>query len=88
MVLFIVGYLIICNGVSPYKRVLINDLLLDKDGQKMSKSRGNAVDPFELFETYGADVLRWYLLYVSPVWTPTRFDLEGIKEVHSKFSTL
>ncbi|MGI6325299.1 MAG: isoleucine--tRNA ligase [Bacilli bacterium] len=72
-------------GVSPYKRVLVNDLLLDKDGQKMSKSRGNAVDPFELFETYGADVLRWYLLYVSPVWTPTRFDLEGIKEVHSKF---
>jgi isoleucyl-tRNA synthetase len=73
------------TGKSPYKRVLVNDLLLDKDGQKMSKSRGNAVDPFELFETYGADALRWYLLYVSPVWTPTKFDVDGIKEVLSKF---
>ena len=72
-------------GRSPYKRVLVNDLILDKDGQKMSKSRGNTVDPFELFDRYGADALRWYLLYVSPVWTPTRFDEEGLKEVQSKF---
>lgn len=72
-------------GVSPYKQVLVNDLILDKDGQKMSKSRGNTVDPFELFDKYGADALRWYLLYVSPVWTPTRFDEEGLKEVLSKF---
>jgi isoleucyl-tRNA synthetase len=72
-------------GVSPYKQVLVNDLILDKDGQKMSKSKGNTVDPFELFDKYGADALRWYLLYVSPVWTPTRFDIEGLKEVQSKF---
>ncbi len=73
------------TGESPYKRVLVNDLLLDKNGQKMSKSRGNAVDPFKLFEQYGADLVRWYLLYVSPVWMPTRFDVEGLKEVQSKF---
>ncbi|QEK12782.1 isoleucine--tRNA ligase [Crassaminicella thermophila] len=73
------------KGVSPYKNVLVNDLILDKDGRKMSKSRGNTVDPFELFDKYGADVLRWYLLYVSPAWTPTRFDLEGLREVQSKF---
>ncbi len=73
------------TGVSPYKRVLVNDLILDKEGRKMSKSRGNTVDPFELFDQYGADVLRWYLLYVSPAWTPTKFDIEGLKEVQSKF---
>lgn len=73
------------KGVSPYKNVLVNDLILDKDGRKMSKSKGNTVDPFELFDQYGADVLRWYLLYVSPAWTPTRFDVEGLKEVQSKF---
>ncbi|OPJ56885.1 isoleucine--tRNA ligase [Alkalithermobacter paradoxus] len=73
------------KGVSPYKRVLVNDLILDKEGRKMSKSRGNTVDPFELFDKYGADVLRWYLLYVSPAWSPTKFDIEGLKEVQSKF---
>ncbi|WP_368293176.1 isoleucine--tRNA ligase [Dehalobacter sp. TBBPA1] len=72
-------------GRSPYKRVLVNDLVLDKQGQKMSKSKGNTVDPFELFDQYGADTLRWYLLYVSPAWTPKRFDIEGLKEVQSKF---
>ncbi|WP_353893835.1 isoleucine--tRNA ligase [Proteinivorax hydrogeniformans] len=73
------------TGKAPYKKVLVNDLILDKDGQKMSKSKGNTVNPFELFDKYGADVLRWYLLYVSPAWTPTRFDIEGLKEVQSKF---
>ena len=73
------------KGVSPYKRVLVNDLILDKEGKKMSKSRGNTVDPFELFDQYGADALRWYLLHVSPPWTPTRFDMDGLKEVVSKF---
>ncbi len=72
-------------GISPYKNVLVNDLILDKDGRKMSKSKGNTVNPFELFDQYGADVLRWYLLYVSPAWTPTKFDIEGLKEVQSKF---
>ena len=73
------------TGKSPYKNVLVNDLVLDKDGKKMSKSRGNTVDPFELFDEYGADVLRWYLIYVSPPWTPTRFDEDGLREVESKF---
>ncbi len=73
------------KGRSPYKRVLVNDLILDKDGTKMSKSKGNTVDPFEMFDKYGADALRWYLLYVSPAWTPTKFDEEGLKEVISKF---
>jgi isoleucyl-tRNA synthetase len=68
-----------------FKRVLVNDLLLDKNGQKMSKTRGNAVDPWEMLEKYGADATRWYLLAVSPPWTPTRFDEDGLKEVAAKF---
>ena len=72
-------------GESPYKNVLVNDLVLDKEGKKMSKSRGNTVDPFDLFDQYGADVLRWYLIHVSPPWTPTKFDEEGLKEVETKF---
>lgn len=70
---------------APYKNVLVNDLVLDKDGKKMSKSKGNTVDPFQLFDKYGADAMRWYLLSVSPAWTPTKFDEEGLKEVVSKF---
>lgn len=73
------------TGKAPYKKVLVNDLILDKEGRKMSKSKGNTVDPFELFDKYGADVLRWYLLHVSPAWNPTKFDIEGLKEVQSKF---
>lgn len=73
------------KGVSPYKNVLVNDLLLDKYGKKMSKSKGNAVEPFSLMKEYGADNIRWYLPYVSPVWTPLKFDIDGLKEVHSKF---
>lgn len=73
------------KGCAPFKNVLVNDLLLDKHGQKMHKSRGNAVQPFETMEKYGADTIRWYLPYVSPVWTPIKFDEEGLKEVHSKF---
>ena len=73
------------TGKSPYKNVLVNDLLLDKEGKKMSKSKGNTVDSFDLFDRYGADVVRWYLNYVSPAWVPTKFDEEGLKEVNSKF---
>ncbi|MFW5985675.1 MAG: isoleucine--tRNA ligase [Halanaerobiaceae bacterium] len=73
------------TGEAPYKRVLVNDLILDAEGKKMSKSRGNTVDPFELFDEYGADILRWYLLHVSPPWTPTKFEIEGLKETNSKF---
>ena len=72
-------------GKSPYKNVLVNDLLLDKYGQKMHKSKGNAIEPFTIIEKYGADPIRWYMLSVSPVWTPLRFDEDGVKEVISKF---
>lgn len=72
-------------GRSPYKNVLVNDLILDKEGKKMSKSRGNTVSPFDLLDKYGADALRWYLVSTSPAWTPTKFDEDGVKEVVSKF---
>src|SRR5574344_319015 len=73
------------KGCSPYKNVLVNDLLLDKEGKKMSKSKGNIVEPFTTIEKYGADTVRFYLPYVSPVWTPLKFDMTGLKEVYSKF---
>ncbi len=73
------------TGKTPYKNVLVNDLLLDKFGHKMHKSRGNAINPFELMEKYGADPIRFYMLYASPVWTPLKFDEDGVKEVQSKF---
>ena len=73
------------KGVSPYKNVLVNELLLDKNGQKMHKSKGNAIEPFTIISKYGADIVRFYLPYVSPVWTPLKFDEDGLKEVHSKF---
>ena len=73
------------KGCSPYKNVLVNELLLDKNGQKMHKSKGNAIEPFTIMKKYGADTVRWYLPYVSPVWTPLKFDEEGLKEVYSKF---
>jgi len=77
------------KGCSPYKNVLVNDLLLDKNGQKMHKSRGNAINPFNLIDKYGADTIRYYLPSVSPVWTPIKFDEEGLKEIYSKYiSTL
>lgn len=65
-------------GSVAYKNVVVNDLLLDKAGQKMSKSRGNTVDPFVLFDTYGADAIRWYLMASSPVWKTKLFNEEDI----------
>ena len=81
--LLVIG--VFMTGKSPYKNVLVNELLLDKFGQKMHKSKGNAVEPFTIMHKYGADTVRWYLAYVSPTWTPLKFDEEGLKEVHSKF---
>lgn len=72
-------------GKSSYKSCLSIELILDKEGQKMSKSRGNSVNPFDIIEKYGADSLRWYLLTVSPPWLPTRFDDDGIAKVLQKF---
>jgi len=68
-----------------YKNLIVNELILDKDGLKMSKSRGNTVDPFLLFDKYGADATRWYLVTTSPPWKPTLFDETGIVEVQRKF---
>ena len=79
----------IVKGCAPYRNVLVNDLILDKNGKKMSKHVGNTVNPFEMIEKYGTDAVRWYLVYGSPAWTPTKFDEDGIREVISKvFSTL
>ncbi|MCI8394825.1 MAG: isoleucine--tRNA ligase [Bacilli bacterium] len=73
------------KGCAPYKNVLVNELVQDAEGKKMSKSKGNIVEPFSTMAEFGADVTRFYLPYVSPVWTPLRFDLKGLKEVYSKF---
>ncbi len=73
------------KGTSPYRNVLVNDLILDKEGKKMSKHVGNTVDPFEMLNKYGADATRWYLLHVSPAWSPTKFDESGLIEIVSKF---
>ena len=72
-------------GESSFKNVLVNDLLLDKYGQKMHKSRGNAISPFGIMEQYGADTVRFYMLHASPVWTPLKFDEDGCKEIYSKY---
>ena len=75
----------ITMGRAPYKNVLVNDLVVDKNGQKMSKSRGNTLDPFALFDKYGADAVRFYSLYVSPAWMQTKFDEKGLVEVKNNF---
>ncbi|UCE19399.1 MAG: isoleucine--tRNA ligase [Gemmatimonadota bacterium] len=72
-----------------FKNCVVTELVLDKEGLKMSKSRGNVVDPWQVLETQGADPLRWYLMTVSPPWVPTCFDYEGVAEVTRKlFGTL
>ncbi len=68
-----------------FKNVIVNELILDKTGRKMSKSVGNTVDPFLLFDKFGADATRWYLVTNSPPWRPTLFDEEGLAEVQRKF---
>ncbi|MDR2609847.1 MAG: isoleucine--tRNA ligase, partial [Clostridiales Family XIII bacterium] len=73
------------GGRASYRNCLVNDLILDKYGKKMSKTRGNTVDPFEMFDKYGADATRWYLLQTSPAWSPTKFDEDGLAEVQGKF---
>ena len=73
------------TGKSSYKNVLVNDMILDKKGSKMSKSKGNIVDPIKLMDEYGADAIRWYLLAVSHPWIPTKFDEKGVVEIVNKF---
>lgn len=72
-----------------FKNVVSNGLVLDKNGQKMSKRLGNAVDPFDTINTYGADATRWYMIGNAPPWDNLKFDIAGIDEVRRKtFGTL
>ncbi|NOX90240.1 MAG: isoleucine--tRNA ligase [Calditrichaeota bacterium] len=72
-----------------FKNIIVNELILDKEGLKMSKSRGNVVYPMEMMDRYGADALRWYFMAASPPWIPKRFDEAGLQEVVRRFfSTL
>ena len=68
-----------------YKNVVSNGLVLDKNGQKMSKRLGNATDPFTTLDTYGADATRWYMIMNANPWDNLKFDLDGIEEVKRKF---
>ncbi len=68
-----------------YRNLIVNELILDADGQKMSKSKGNTVNPFDVLGKYGADATRWYLMTTSPPWRPTMFDQEGLADVQRKF---
>ena len=73
------------EGTVAYKNVISNGLVLDKNGNKMSKRLGNAVDPFGALNTYGADPVRWYMLTNSSPWENLKFDPEGVDEVRRKF---
>ena len=68
-----------------YKAVVSNGLVLDKNGNKMSKRLGNAVDPFSTIEKYGSDPLRWYMITNASPWDNIKFDIDGIEEVRRKF---
>lgn len=75
----------LCFDSVAYRNVVSNGLVLDKNGQKMSKRLGNAIDPFETLKTYGADATRWYMLTNAQPWDNLKFDLNGITEVRNKF---
>ncbi|HOB85801.1 MAG TPA: isoleucine--tRNA ligase [Bacteroidales bacterium] len=68
-----------------FKNIISNGLVLDKNGNKMSKRLGNAADPFKIIEDYGSDPLRWYMLTNSQPWDNLKFDVEGVEEVKRKF---
>ena len=70
---------------APYKNVIVLGHVQDENGQKMSKSKGNAVDPFEALETYGADAIRWYFYVNSAPWLPNRFHGKAVQEGQRKF---
>ncbi len=73
------------SGTPAFKRVISNGLVLDKNGNKMSKRLGNAVDPFWALDTYGADALRWYMLTNAQPWDNLKFDEAGVDEIRRKF---
>ena len=68
-----------------FRNVIVNDLVLDAEGQKMSKSKGNTVNPWDAIDDHGVDALRWYFVTVSNPWVPTRFDPEGVRESTRKY---
>ena len=73
-------------GKGPsFRNVVVNDLILDAEGQKMSKSKGNVVNPWDAIAEHGADAVRWYLITSSNPWVPKRYDPEGVKEAARKF---
>ncbi|HYM20028.1 MAG TPA: isoleucine--tRNA ligase [Candidatus Kapabacteria bacterium] len=72
-------------GKPAYKNVIVNDMLLDKNGQKMSKSRGNVVNPFEVIRAHGVDAVRWYMLASSVPWKPKLFNDADVADVERKF---
>ncbi|TNE54475.1 MAG: isoleucine--tRNA ligase [Bacteroidetes bacterium] len=76
---------VMCFDSVAYKNVVSNGLVLDKNGNKMSKSKGNAVDPFETIDTYGADATRWYMITNAAPWDNLKFDANGILESRNKF---
>lgn len=73
------------NVASPFRNVVVNDLVLAKDGSKMSKSRGNTVEPWAVIETHGVDAIRLFLIASSQVWMPRRFDEDAIRETVGRF---
>ncbi len=80
---------VMCFDSVAFKNVVSNGLVLDKNGQKMSKSRGNGINPFDTIGTYGADATRWYMVSNAQPWDNLKFDLDGIKETRNKlFGTL
>ena len=68
-----------------FNNVVVNELILDKDGRKMSKRLGNTVVPNEIIKKFGVDAIRWYMVYLSPPWVTKRFDEDGVKEAQRKF---
>ena len=68
-----------------FKNIISNGLVLDKNGNKMSKRLGNAVDPFEVLKRYGADATRWYMISNSQPWDNLKFDVDGVDECRRKF---
>ena len=76
---------VMLNDSVAYKNVVANGLVLDKEGNKMSKRLGNTIDPFMAVEKYGADAIRWYMLSNAAPWDNLKFDLDGVTETQRKF---
>lgn len=72
-------------GDKAYKNLIVNDLILDKEGKKMSKHVGNVVNPFEIMDKYGADILRWWIMASTPPWRPKMFNEDELIEARNKF---